>query len=160
METTLCLIKKDDCLLLRGSVESSRKPVFPGGRLEKSETKEFGVIKEVIRGTGLYISNPFYHGYCDSTFNDSGERQRTHVFSAGSFKGALIYSGDEPFRWVRIGEIPFNSMWKDTRMWFKLVLEGKQFEAAVLYDNGFGDRIITSHIRRTDRNQVSSVIRG
>ena len=76
IEATLCQVIDDGCLLLQLKSTGrfgEGKWNGPGGKLNREETPEEGVVREVYEETGLRVSDLKYHGSLHHYFGQEDE---------------------------------------------------------------------------------------
>ncbi len=139
-EYTVCVIMDGNKLLLKYGNRNICKGKwnFAGGKVEKGETKEGCVAREIKEETGLSLNNAFYHGKIDCHYSD-GSTRRVHIFSSDSFSGAAAGSEEGEVKWFDKDNLPKDSMFADVELWLERVYEGKRFDVAVSYG---GDAIV------------------
>lgn len=144
LELTLCeIIKKDRILLKRASRGVSKgKWNGLGGRLEKGETPEEGILREVFEESGLRATSPEKVGILNFYVSDRAHPYgRCHLFMIRSFEGTPT-SGDEgELKWFQMDKIPYEKMWDDDRYWLRHALDGKKFDAEFVFDGQRMERI-------------------
>ena len=142
-EYTICVIMDGGRLLLKHANRDICKGKwnFAGGKIEKGETKEGCVAREIMEETGLTLNNLFYHGKIDCHYSD-GNTRRVHIFSSNSFSGAVTGSEEGEVRWFDRDHLPRESMFADVELWLERVCEGKRFEVAVSYGGDGGEAIV------------------
>lgn len=138
METTLCLLKKDDKILLamkkRGFGEGKYNGV--GGKLKKGETPEEAMIRETeeeimvtpikYEKVGIISFDEFYKGIKENiTF---------HLYIVNEWKGAPTESEEMKPKWFDIKKKPYDKMFPDDKYWLPLILEGKKIKAYFNFD--------------------------
>lgn len=97
--TTLCLIYKEDKILLQNRKKNDWKGyTFPGGHIEKDESIVASVIREVKEETGLDIRNPQLCGV--KQFPIEGGRYIVFLFKTNEFSGSVISSSEGEMEWV------------------------------------------------------------
>jgi 8-oxo-dGTP diphosphatase len=136
-DATICHIIQDGKLLLKkaNSGISIGKWNGPGGKIERGETPEMNVVREVSEETGLRIVNPASHGTIKFYMSGGGRLDfLVHVFSARRFTGKARSSEEGRVRWFDVAKIPYAKMWDDDRYWLPLVLNGVKFDARFSYD--------------------------
>ena len=105
----------------------------PGGRIEPGETPEQAAVRETQEEVGLTPSGLHPAGRLDFVFTD-GYSLRCHVFTASSYTGTLTETDEAIPFWCSEDDIPYGKMWSDDRLWIPLMLEGKRFDAAFIFD--------------------------
>jgi 8-oxo-dGTP diphosphatase len=136
-DATVCHIIHNGKLLLKkaNSGISIGKWNGPGGKIERGETPETNVVREVGEETGLRIVNPVNHGTIRFYMNGGGRLDfLVYVFSARRFTGKARSSAEGRVRWFDVAKIPYAKMWDDDRYWLPLVLNGVRFDARFSYD--------------------------
>jgi len=137
IDATICHIIHGGKLLLKeaNSGVSVGKWNGPGGKIERGETPEMNVVREVSEETGLVIASPVNHGTIRFYLNGGGRLDYlVYVFSARRFSGKARSSEEGRVRWFDIGKIPYTRMWDDDKYWLPLLLNGIKFDAKFRYD--------------------------
>jgi 8-oxo-dGTP diphosphatase len=148
IEASLCHIVHGRKLLLKKANRgiSRGKWNAPGGKLERGETPEHNVVREVMEETTLRIISPFYHGKIEFYMNGGNKLDYlVHVFSARGFSGKPRSSKEGNVRWFGLDNIPYHKMWDDDRYWLPLLLNGVRFDARFYYDRK-NERVIDYEI--------------
>ncbi len=147
---TLCLIRKDDQILLgmkKRGFGAGRWNGF-GGKVLPNETVEDAMRRETMEEAGVSVAEATKIGMLEFLFENSHDLLEVHVFSAPSFMGNPQETEEMQPKWFHINEIPFDTMWADDRYWFPLFLEGKKFTGKFLFDTK-GDTIIKQELQET-----------
>lgn len=137
MEGTLCLIIKEDRILMKLATRGISKGRwnFPGGKVDAGETPRQASDREVMEETGLAVSEARYHGKLFFAFEGRPERDwYVHVFSTKSFSGEPVESGEGPLKWFGISALPAKDMWAGDPIWIPAVLAGKAIRGSFTYD--------------------------
>jgi 8-oxo-dGTP diphosphatase len=146
IDATICHIIHDGRLLLKkaNSGISVGKWNGPGGKIERGETPETNVAREVMEETGLRIINPVKHGTIRFYLNGGSRLDfLVYVYSVRRFSGKARSSDEGRVRWFDIGKIPYAKMWDDDRYWLPLLLNGVRFDARFSYDRQ--NRLVTDY---------------
>jgi len=103
--TTLCLIEKDDAILLQNRVKTDwRGWCFPGGHVEPGESIVDAVVREMAEETGLTVHNPKLCGI--KQFPIDGGRYLVFFFKTARFTGTLRDSEEGKVEWIPRKELP------------------------------------------------------
>ena len=110
----------------------------PGGRLDPGETPRQAAIREVqeellVTPTGVREAGELMFQFVDG-FSIHG-----YVFTATDCDGEPQETGEAIPLWTPLGQIPFDRMWEDDRVWIPLMLAGRAFTGRFLFD---GDRML------------------
>ena len=103
--TTLCLLTRDDEILLQNRVKTDwRGYCFPGGHVEPGESIVDSVIREMQEETGLTVLAPKLHGI--KQFPIDGGRYLVFFFKADQFEGQLHSSEEGNVEWICRRDLP------------------------------------------------------
>ena len=129
--TTLCYIRRNDEYLLLHRVkkeqdENKGKWIGVGGHVEKQESPEDCVIREVQEETGLTLTSFKYRALI--TFvSDTYEAEYMHLFTADGFTGELIKDCNEgELAWVKKDEMLKLPMWEGDLKFLPLIMDENQ----------------------------------
>ena len=138
LETTLCLLKKDNRILLamkkRGFGEGKYNGV--GGKIEGGETPDDAMIRETkeeilvtptkYEKVGIIEFDEFYKG--------QKEKVMFHLYVASEWQGEPTESDEMKPEWFDIQSIPYDKMFPDDKYWLPLILEGRKIKAYFDFD--------------------------
>jgi len=151
-QTTLCLLIKDDKILL-----AMKKRGFGAGRWNGAggkfdAEKDKDIIDTAIRETkeeiGVEIKNPEKIGIFHFRFADEEKQhgnQDVCLYVAKEWDGEPVESEEMMPKWFSFNEIPYSEMWPDDIHWLPHVLQGKKLEADFLF--GDNDKILNHNIK-------------
>lgn len=138
LETTLCLLKRNNEILLamkkRGFGEGKYNGV--GGKLEKDETPETAMIREVKEEIGVVITKFEKVGLVEFDEYYKGEKQNLvfHLYFGYEWLGEIVETEEMRPEWFNIQNIPYDKMFPDDKYWLPLVLEGKKIKGYFKFD--------------------------
>lgn len=146
----LCYIFKDGQVLLihkkrglgRGKINA------PGGRIEEGETPVQTAVRELQEEVGITPLSPFEVAHLSFVFTN-GYSLKGHVFFARDFEGTVIETDEAVPFWTPVGDIPYDRMWEDDRLWLPRTIEGSFIEARFIFD---GDTMVSHHINEKPRS--------
>lgn len=107
----------------------------PGGKIEKGESIEESVKREVKEETGIILKKLKKAGELE--FISIGKEEQNnycHVFLCHEWEGRPINTGEGELRWFKREEIPFSKMWEDDKHWLMDVLNGKYVKMRFNFD--------------------------
>ncbi len=126
--TVLCLLQKDDSILLQDRKKNDWKGyVLPGGHIETGESIVDAVIREMREETGLTVTKPKLCGVKQFPLRDGNYetgRYLVFLFRADRFTGKLRSSEEGEMHWVR---------WEDLDK-VPLVADARELLAVMLSD--------------------------
>lgn len=154
LETTLCILKKDNEILLgmkkRGFGKSKYNGI--GGKIEKNETPEVAMIRETQEE--IFVTPIEYEkvGFIEFDEYYKGEKQKVifHLFFVYKWDGVPSESEEMKPEWFDIKNIPYDKMFPDDKYWLPLVLEGKKIRAYFDFDEDWN--ILYKKIEDLDKN--------
>ena len=114
----------------------------PGGRLMPEESPLQCAIREVQEELVVTPIGVQQCGELAFQFVD-GLSILVHVFTAQDCDGMPQETEEATPLWVALGQIPFDRMWADDRLWFPLMLAGQLFQGRFLFD---GDTLLGHHV--------------
>ena len=141
IETTLCLLKKDDSILLalkkRGFGEGKYNGV--GGKIKEDETPEEAMIRETKEE--ICVTPTKYEKVGIVKFDEyiKGKKQKLvfHLYMVYEWIGKPVESDEMKLYWFKIDSIPYDKMFSDDKYWLPLVLNGKKIDAYFSFDENW-----------------------
>jgi 8-oxo-dGTP diphosphatase len=138
--TVLCFVldREKNALLMiekkRG--QGAGKMNVPGGKIQPGEEEEAAAIRETTEETGITPRALKPAGRLEFYFPESQSWSNTcAVFTCESFRGKLVAESEEcAALWVSLAALPLDRMWSSDRLWLPLLLEGRWFHRAYVFD--------------------------
>ena len=130
IETTLCLLKRDNKILLamkkRGFGEGKYNGI--GGKIEKGETPEEAMIRETQEEINVTPTKYEKIGIVEFDEYYKGKKQNLvfYLYFIHEWEGKPSESDEMKPKWFEIDNIPYDKMFPDDKYWLPLVLEGKK----------------------------------
>lgn len=138
LETTLCLLRKNDEILLamkkRGFGEGKYNGV--GGKIEVGETPEEAMIREVKEEIKVIPTNYEKVGIVefDEYYKEKKQKLVFYLYIVYDWEGTPSESEEMKPHWFHINDIPYDKMFPDDKFWLPLILEGKKIKAYFKFD--------------------------
>ena len=149
---TLVFVLRADLILLirkkRGL--GAGKINGPGGRMEPGESPQQCARREVEEEVGVTPHALLRQGELRFQFTD-GYSMEVHVFRASGCRGTLRETEEAAPRWTPLGEIPYDEMWADDRVWLPLLLDGRTFSGRFVFD---GDHMLDHELRSSAEARI------
>ena len=138
-QTTLCLLVKDDEILL-----AMKKRGFGvgkwngyGGKLEAGETLELAAVRETKEeiGVELNANDLMLLGRMEFYFEDNADWNLiVNLFRVEKWAGEAIETEEMRPQWFKISDLPFDQMWLEDKEWMPLFLAKKKFTGEFYYN--------------------------
>ena len=148
MIATLCYLEKDNkyLMLYRNKKEidiNKGKWIGVGGKLEKGETPEQCLIREVWEETGYTLNSYEYRGIVIFNYNED-DPLFMYVYTSSSFSGIEKECNEGDLKWIPNDEILDLKLWEGDKIFLKLLFENSPFFYLTLnYEN---DNVISSKL--------------
>jgi len=135
VRATLLFIWRDGQLLLirkkRGL--GAGKVNGPGGKIDPGESALEAAERELHEELGVRAIGTVARGALSFQFVD-GLRLHVQVFSAPDCTGVAVETDEAVPLWTPVGQIPYDEMWADDRVWLPHMLAGRPFALRALFD--------------------------
>ncbi|CCV64500.1 MutT/NUDIX family protein [Alteracholeplasma palmae J233] len=104
--TNMCMVYKGDEILVLDRIDPNWKGLtFPGGHVEKDESFNQSVIREVFEETGLTIKNPRICGMKQFTSKNKEYRYIVFLYKTNEFEGELQSSNEGKVFWINKNDL-------------------------------------------------------
>lgn len=147
---TLCIVHQGTRVLLgmkkRGFGEG-RWNGF-GGKVAHEESIEDAAVREIQEEAGITPVVLEKLGILNFAFENNPDTLEVHIFKCTEYEGEIGESEEMKPEWFSTDEVPFEDMWKDDVLWFKLFLQNKKFTGSFLFDAH--DEIVKNHLREVE----------
>ena len=129
-KTVLIYLKRNDEYLFlyrnkKNNDINKGKYIGVGGKVEKDETIEQALIREVKEETNLDLLSYEYNGIIYFTYN--GSKDEMHIFTSEDFKGEIKECDEGELIFVPIKDIYKLNLWEGDKIFFEYLLNGENF---------------------------------
>ncbi len=129
-ETVLIYLERDGSYLMlyrnkRENDLNQGKYVGIGGHLEKGETKEAALIREVREETGLILRDFKYRG--DLVFINDDYQEIMYLYTSDNFSGSLKECDEGELMWVKKDKLLSLNLWEGDRVFLPLLMNTDKF---------------------------------
>lgn len=93
-----------------------------GGKRNEDETIFEAALREIKEEAGIVPRDLKQVGLIDFTIFE------TYIYTFSEYGGELKETEEMRPKWFEAGELPYAKMWEGDKVWFPLVLDGKEFE--------------------------------
>lgn len=129
-ETVLAYIEKDNSylMLLRNKKKhdiNANKWIGVGGHLEKEETPEDALIREIKEETGLDVISYSKKGLIHFNYDDISELM--HLYIVNDFKGELIECDEGTLKWIKKSDLFSLELWEGDKIFLKKLINNEPY---------------------------------
>ena len=138
--TVLAYIKKDDSylMLLRNKKSNDMnegKWLGVGGHVEKNETPNQALFREIKEETNLDVIDFTYRGKL--TFINDEYSEIMHLYTIEKFSGEIKECDEGTLEFKKIKDIPNLNIWEGDKVFLDLIAKDEPFfELTLIYKNG------------------------
>ena len=128
--TVLCYINRgDEYLFMKRNKKKNDlnhdKWIGVGGHIEKGESKEAALKREVEEETGLVLKDFDYRG--DILFINDDYEENMYLFTSDKYEGNVIDCDEGELHWIHKSEIMNLNLWEGDRTFLPLLINTKKF---------------------------------
>ena len=138
-KTVMIYLEKDNqyLMLYRNKKKkdiNKNKYIGVGGHVEKGETPDEAVVREVKEETGLDLLSFNKRGLVYFVLN--GYEEEMYIYTSLDFKGELIECNEGELSWIDKDNVISLPIWEGDKYFLKHLLEDeKYFEMRLVYEN-------------------------
>ena len=139
VNTTMIYLKRDESYLLlyRNKKQNDinhNKWIGIGGHLEKDESKEQALVREIKEETGLDVLHYVYRGELLFVNNDFSEIM--YLFTSDDFAGNLIECDEGELKFIDKDKIMDLNLWEGDKAFLPLLINTNEFiKMKLIYEN-------------------------
>lgn len=138
--TTMCYLKKDNQTLLLHRIKKKNdinegKWIGVGGKVEKGESIDECIKREILEETGYTAHHVKLHGFVTFPSLYHGEDEGMFVFSCDDFSGQLRQSDEGYLEWINDDDISSLNMWEGDYHFFDWLNDQSFHYAKIVYEN-------------------------
>lgn len=139
-KTVLCyLINNNQYLMLFRNKKkddlNEGKWIGVGGHLEKGETKEQALVREIKEETGLDLHSSIFRG--ELVFKNDDYEEIMYLYTSDDFSGTLINCDEGELRWINKEDIMNLNMWEGDKAFLPRLINSNNFiKMTLIYSKG------------------------
>ena len=137
-KTVLIYLKQDSKVLFMHRNKKKNdlnhdKWIGIGGHIEKGETKEQAVRREVLEETGLTLNGEQYRG--EILFINNDYQEIMYLFTSNDFIGELIECDEGELHWIEQNQVSKLNVWEGDKLFLdKLLNTEKTIKMSLRYN--------------------------
>lgn len=108
-----------------------------GGKIERGEDIFTSARREVLEEVRVDVRELSLGGVLLFYSIHANPDIVVYAFTSREFSGTPSETEEAKPRWFDRGELPWESMWEDDRLWLKHVLEGRRVYGLFWFDRGY-----------------------
>jgi len=146
MITTLCYLEKENKYLMLHRTKkendiNKNKWLGVGGKLEKGETPEQCLIREVKEETGLDLIDYVHRGIVIFNYNED-EPLDMYLYTSKNFSGEIQECSEGDLKWIDKSEIYNLNLWEGDKIFLDLLnRENKNKQLGIYFHTPYCDKI-------------------
>lgn len=131
---TLCILRRGDDLLMGMKKVRLGAGYYNGfgGKLDKGESLEECIVREVKEETGIELIEFEKRGVM--TFELTDHLNEVHIYEGSKWHGEAIESDEISPIWLKIDNLPYEKMWESDKMWHSLFFNREFFDGWLIFD--------------------------
>lgn len=135
---TLCYVQQDGHTLMM--LPKNKAGAYAGkwnglgGKMDRGESPEEGVIREVQEESGLLIEPQLRGHIVFPAWNKEDDDWYTHIFTAKQFTGEIVGSAEGTPEWIPDEKLLDLNLWEGDKYIFEWIRAGKFFSGKLVYD--------------------------
>lgn len=137
--TTMCTVLKEDKVLMINRTNGWNGWAFLGGHVEKGESVDECVKREMMEEAGIAISSPIFKGITNIFNTENFDRHIIFNYICFDYNGKIKDTCDEGIiKWIKIDKINSLDLAEGMNYRIPLFLEYKKQELYIEWDNNNG----------------------
>ena len=120
-----------------------------GGKPEVGESIEMAARREVEEEFDVYITDMDKKAEIEFILLREDKKVTMYAFLVNNWEGEPVETEEMKPKWFKIGEVPYDRMWKSDSEWLPLILSGKKIKAKYTYTQEGGE-VETRQITKID----------
>lgn len=127
-ETTLCYIEKNNKYLMLHRTKKTNDPnkekwIGVGGKIEKDESVEECLLREVMEETGLVLTEYQYRAKI-YFYSDTYDDEIMYLYTATEFTGELTECKEGELAWIEKSDVLNLNLWEGDKVFLQKILKG------------------------------------
>lgn len=157
-ETTLCLIVKDDQVLMmyrnkkKNDVHMNKYNGL-GGKLERGESKRRGILREVKEEANIKLTNYEYVGKIRFKNFGNHKTELMYCFVAYEFEGEIAECNEGELSWIDKNDVLSLPLWEGDQYFIMDIINNKKFKGFLHYD---GEHVVNHQMKYLSKNKLNN----
>lgn len=145
-ETTLCYIEKNNKYLMLHRTKKTNDPnkekwIGVGGKIEKDESVEECLLREVMEETGLVLTEYQYRAKI-YFYSDTYDDEIMYLYTATEFTGELTECKEGELAWIEKSDVLNLNLWEGDKVFLQKILKEdiQPFKMKLYYE---GEKLVS-----------------